>query len=93
MKLSSQLVDVGALVEVFNPFGVSIAFGLTNQDGQSSTFVFTNENGQYVVEELLRDTYTIFVRATNYLEQQQIIVLIESEFAPVNFQFFTYYPL
>ncbi|MED4278752.1 carboxypeptidase regulatory-like domain-containing protein, partial [Priestia megaterium] len=173
-RLRGRVVDaktglpiIGALIEVFNPFGVPIAFGLTNQDGQYIieglpqgllsvsasapgytsiteriefapnqevernfsltrpspilgtiagqvvdaltnapitnaridivnsqgqlvTFLFTNENGQYVVQGLPSDTYTVFASSANYLEQQQTAIIRESEFVfvPVNFQLF-----
>ncbi|MEK1833448.1 carboxypeptidase-like regulatory domain-containing protein [Priestia megaterium] len=65
---------------------INARLDIVNGQGQLVTFVFTNQNGQYVVEGLLSDTYMVFASATNYLEQQQTIVLRESEFAPVNFQ-------
>ncbi|MCU7741452.1 carboxypeptidase regulatory-like domain-containing protein, partial [Priestia megaterium] len=81
--IAGQVVDASTNTPITNA-----RIDIVNSQGQLVTFVFTNENGQYVVQGLPSDTYTVFASASNYIEQQQTALIREGEFvfAPVNFQ-------
>jgi large repetitive protein len=81
--IAGQVVDASPNTPITNA-----RIDIVNSQGQLVTFVFTNENGQYVVQGLPSDTYTVFSSANNYAEQQQTALIREGEFVfvPVNFQ-------
>ncbi|MEI2325688.1 carboxypeptidase regulatory-like domain-containing protein [Priestia megaterium] len=81
--IAGQVVDASTNTPITNA-----RIDIVNSQGQLVTFVFTNENGQYVVQGLPSDTYTVFASASNYIEQQQTALIREGEFVfvPVNFQ-------
>ncbi|MED4051937.1 carboxypeptidase regulatory-like domain-containing protein [Priestia megaterium] len=83
--IAGQVVDATTKVPITNA-----RIDIINSQGQLVTFVFTNENGQYVVQDLPSDTYTVFASASNYVDQQQAALIREGEsiFAAVNFQLF-----
>lgn len=70
----TALPIIGALVEVFDSNGLSIAFGLTD------------ENGQYVIQGLPQGTFTATASAPGYVSESASVLLTAGETAVQDFQ-------
>nr|WP_308346208.1 carboxypeptidase regulatory-like domain-containing protein [Priestia aryabhattai] len=75
-----QVVDALTNVPVANA-----QIEIVNSEGETIASGFTNEIGQYVVPELPLDTYTIFVSADNYVDQERKVTLVSNQFVSEKF--------